>query len=198
MTKREITDRFNFNLRRVENLVSIYETFAGSGQGRRSTDLEDILRAATVQLHATLEDFMRGIAVWKLPAASDSALDEIPLVGGKKNQKFQLGALAKHRGKLVDDLISESVCSFLSRESYSYPSDIKETLTDLQITKSDILTAVDALKPFMNRRHNIVHQADRETQKGLGYAKAKSISKQTVRNWIGQVRTLGVAVLNEL
>ena len=62
-----IRQRFGENLDRVRNLVSLYSSSVGVGQGRRTVQDADILRAAVVLLHATLEDLLRSLAEWKLP-----------------------------------------------------------------------------------------------------------------------------------
>ena len=72
-----ISDNFNENLARVENLVVTYESHPDTqGRGRKSAELLDILRAAVVFLHAALEDALRSIARWKLPAAGSAVLDD--------------------------------------------------------------------------------------------------------------------------
>ena len=77
--KATISAKLERNLSRVQNLVKLYETnLAGQGQGRRGHDNTDVLGAATVLLHSTLEDFVRSLAYWKLPVAGRDALDKIP------------------------------------------------------------------------------------------------------------------------
>src|SRR3989338_2368197 len=104
--KQPIVDRFALNISRVKNLVAIYQsTLAGTGQGRRSHQKTDVLRAAVVLLHASVEDVLRSLAYWKLPNAATGVLDQFPLVGNGPAMKFSLGALAAHRGKTVDDVL---------------------------------------------------------------------------------------------
>src|SRR5688500_15919554 len=103
------------NLFRVESLVRTYESHPGAkGRGRKSAELLDILRAAVVFLHASLEDVLRGVAAWKLPSASKEVLDEIPVVGlGASPRKILLGDLSQHRNKQIDDVISDSIEAYL-------------------------------------------------------------------------------------
>lgn len=73
--KAQIQERLELNIARVKNLVDIYEThLTGTGRGRRGHAKTDVLRAATVLLHATVEDVLRSIARWKLPLASSDVL----------------------------------------------------------------------------------------------------------------------------
>ena len=69
----EIRDRFRGNLHRVRIMVEAYESGAGKGKGRRSVGQTDLLRAAVVLLHATLEDLLRSVCDWKMPGANPDA-----------------------------------------------------------------------------------------------------------------------------
>lgn len=54
MTKVEIETQFRENLKRVRNLIDIYEKkITPGGQGRRPVGSADVLREAVVLLHAT-------------------------------------------------------------------------------------------------------------------------------------------------
>ena len=93
--KAVIEGRFNENIARVRNLLSIYGThLSGSGGGRRSHSKTDVLRAATVMLHASLEDLLRSIAYWRLPLANAESLNKIPLANNAPATKFTLGQLS--------------------------------------------------------------------------------------------------------
>ena len=76
----EITDNFDNNIGRVDNLISLYKSIT-SGGGRKPTYSSNLLRATVVLLHSTLEDFLRNILVWKLPNKDSSKLEGIPLKG---------------------------------------------------------------------------------------------------------------------
>src|SRR5687767_6794416 len=122
-----IVARFNDNANRVENLLALYEQAHGKGRGRKSVNATDILRAAVVLLHAALEELLRETARWRLPNAAGSALDGIPLVGSK--EKFTLSELTSHRGKSVEDVIAESVFSYLDRSNYNSTKEIAGLLS---------------------------------------------------------------------
>jgi len=112
--KAEIRDRLDKNLTRVRNLVEFFRERAPTNT--KQVKDTDMLRAATVFLHATLEDFLRSIAAWKLPLASAEILSKIPL-SGTENPRFTLGDLVSHRGKEVTKLIKLSVDTYLERSS---------------------------------------------------------------------------------
>jgi hypothetical protein len=120
--KPEIESRFTENLDRVKHLVDVYQA-AASGPGRRNVGTTDVLRAAVVFLHATLEDLLRSLLEWKLPGAAAEHLRDIPLEGKEARTKFTLDELAAHRGKTVDDLIARSVYASLEDSNFNHRAD---------------------------------------------------------------------------
>ena len=104
----QIIELLNANLARVENLTSLY---GPPRPGRRSVHETDILRAALVLLHASMEDFLRSLLVWRAPLGSKDLIDTYPLAGSarKHTERFLLGSLVAHKGKTVDMLIEQSV-----------------------------------------------------------------------------------------
>lgn len=97
--KVQIEQRLQDNITRVKSMVTIYEShIQGSGSGRRGYLQTDVLRAATVFLHASLEDLLRSLSYWKLPEAKKEIIDKIPLIGYQGNlKKFLLGELVVHK-----------------------------------------------------------------------------------------------------
>ncbi len=93
---------------------------------------EDVLRAAVILIHATLEDFLRTVGATYLPHATEEVLNGIALVGSKepRAEKFYLGRLARHRGRTVDEVIPE------------------------------VRAVYPRLAQLMARRHAIAHNAD--------------------------------------
>ncbi len=58
--KEAVATRLQWNLDRVKHLVAVYGQLE-QASGRPTVQQADILRAAVVFLHATLEDFLRGL-----------------------------------------------------------------------------------------------------------------------------------------
>jgi hypothetical protein len=180
--------RVEKNIARVANLVKLYDDIAGTGQGRRPMGSSDVLRAATVLLHASLEDLLRGLAARYLPTSTEEALNSVPLVGlPGRAEKFMLGALAAHRGKSVDTVIKESVDEHLSTSNYNNTGEISRLLTSLGIAPGQVNGRFGDLSELMSRRHHIVHVADANDQQGQGQHAARSLGKHTVRRWIEAV-----------
>ena len=123
---------------------------------------QDILRAAVVLIHAHLEEFLRTISRVLLPEGNEACLNEIPLAGLKgRPEKFTLGRLVQHKGKLVDDVLRESVYEHLERSNYNSTDEISNLLRSLGFDVSKHEEEFPAIQQMIDRRHQIVHRADR-------------------------------------
>jgi hypothetical protein len=134
---------------------------------------DEVLRSVVVLNHAYLEDFLRTLALTFLPISSESDLNKVPLAGTEgRAEKFYLGALAKHRGKTVEQLIRESVSDHMEQRTFNDVTEIMRFLESLGLsvpmrTESATLIALadqpkvpSYLDAMMRRRHTIVHNAD--------------------------------------
>jgi len=187
----KITDNLNHNLARVESLVATYESHPDTqGQGRKGVEVLDILRAAVVLLHATLEDVLRNIAYWKLPLAGSDVLNTIPLVGhGPSPKKFLLGDLSEFRGSTVANVFTASVNAFLEQSNFNNTDEIAGILIAVGVGPETVNGTFATLQTMMERRHQIVHRADRQQAvAGSGDHEVRGINKQTVREWAASVR----------
>ena len=187
----KITENLNHNLTRVESLVTTYESHPGArGQGRKAAEVLDILRAAVVMLHASLEDALRDVAYWKLPLAAPDVLNSIPLVGhGPNPKKFLLGDLADFRGSQIDEVFTASVNAHLERSNFNNTDEIACILVAVGVNPETVNGAFATLQAMMERRHQIVHRADRQQEvSGSGDHEVRGINKQTIREWAEAVR----------
>lgn len=198
--KPNIQKRITENLDRVRNLIEKYRThLAGTGRGRRTAHQTDVLRSTVVLLHASLEDFLRSLAYWKLPSAGKATLDDIALVGlGPNPKKFFLGELDAHRGKSVDELITESVNEHLERSNYNSTQEIALLLQAIGVNTSRINGSFQILDQVMARRHQIVHRADRDETPGRGNHNVRSIGSTQVRSWADAVEKFTNDVLSQV
>ena len=186
----EIKNRCLDNLNRARNLVALYNGVAGAGRGRRPVHAADILRAATVFAHAALEEVIRGLATWKYPTASESVLNDVPLVGISDHgrpEKFFLGKLAMHRGKSIQDLIAESVSAHVSNFTISNTTDLSGFLRKIGVQPETVNQYFPVLGVLIARRHHIVHQADRNDVPGQGHHRARQLNPNTVTSWLDAV-----------
>jgi len=155
--------KWNMNMARIGALLLGLDALPASLIREAPEIRDDILRAAVVFLHATLEEFLRTVASFLLPQASEETLNTIPLLGSRdllRPEKFFLGRLIHHRGRTVDEVIEGSVREHLLRVSFNDPGDVKRLLHSCGIATELIDGVLPAIGEMMARRHQIVHQAD--------------------------------------
>jgi len=186
------------NYNRILHLVRTYKDLYGSGAGRRAVHKGDILRSAVVFTHAALEALLRGLGCLYLHEAGPHALDSVPLTGhGEKlrAEKFFLGALVQHRGKTVDEVLSESVTDYLNQRSFNDTNEICALLASLGVAiEGPIKESLPELQKLIRRRHQIVHQADLTSDRGRGRQRAASISVKQVLKWLKATREFSIGV----
>lgn len=204
MTKNGIKRNFERNLGRVRVLLNIYdESMAAAGRGRPGNALSDLLRACVVMLHAAFEDTCRSIAAERYPKASADVLNEIPFCGQRGRAKpISLGELSRHRGRTVDDLIEESVRSYLESFSVNNGPEIDAFLRNVGIAEPrDFHQELNfgVLCSAIKRRHHIVHQADKNPIRGRrGHHAAQPISRDLVAEWLGVIERFIIALIEEM
>lgn len=173
-------DQFRNNLvkRFYDNLLRADKLFRHTDESEEVAS--DILRAAVVFLHATLEDFLRSIERVLLPYCDEKTLNEI---------RLPLGQLAAHREKVVLEVIQESVDGYLNRRTYNNKKDIANLLKKLSIDIEPVGPLLPKLDSLMKRRHQIVHRADRPQ------GEIEPIAFEQVREWVDLVHKFMAEVL---
>lgn len=177
--------------RNVENFYRVGRLVGfATGESR-----DDILRAAVVLLHATLEDCLRSISSALLPNSGEASLNRVPLIScaGSRAEKFSLGKLAAHREKLVSTLIKESVDSYLRHVTFNNSNEIAEHLRELGFELAPMRGAFSTIEEMMKRRHQIVHRADYDDS-----GKLAEICSENVMKWADGVTKLLSQVLAQL
>ena len=183
---REYTlQEFRQNHGRVSNLIAVYRALQdGRRQGRRDAQSADTLRAAVVFLHSALEEVFRNLFLWKLPEGSASALNTIPLKTETNRSKgFFLGDLLPYDGRFVHNVIRESIEAHVDRMSINNLADLREGLRLIEIDTNQFEAFYPKLAACMARRHQIVHQMDRNHDVGPGSARVQTISVRQVVDW---------------
>jgi hypothetical protein len=196
----EIEDRLRRNLARVDNLVAIYEQRAAIRSGRSSVGDGDLPRAAVVFLHATLEDVLRSVLEMRWPNATDPELFRrvsfVLPADARRPEKLGVGELARHlRGKAVDDVVRDAVHGHLEHSSFNNIADVVLALERAEIGADVLASSARDIFVLMQRRHWIVHRADRNERSGPGHHAARSISLANVRNWRSHVESVCRAIL---
>jgi hypothetical protein len=190
--KAQIARRFHSNLDRVRHLLAVY---GRTPAAERRTDDADLLRAAVVFLHATLEDLVRSVLEWRLPAASPESLKDVPLVGLKPRSAMNLADLAPHRGQLVDAVIANSVQAHLERSNFNDPGEVERALASVGLSRLPTTETKNLLGPMIQRRHLIVHRADRPPP---SRGPAPDLDPPTIELWLRTLETFGADVLHQL
>lgn len=195
----QITDRLNRNIKRVENLAALYQA---EGRGRRGVKDTDVLRAAAVLLHAGLEDYLRSLLIWKVDTFGPDVLKDYRLqLGEEWKQKVALEDLHTLRGKSVDEVISLSVQAQISKyQTFSEIGAVKKALERCGIEKAEVdAQDFDSLRTMIERRHQIVHHADRnEDAQGRGNHKTRPIKPANVNSYLSAVTELRDFVAEQL
>jgi len=170
----------------------------------------EILRAVVVLNHAYLEDFLRNVALWLLPIAGEESLNKIPLAGVTgRAEKFQLGKLAEHRGKKIDDVIRESVAAYMHHSTFNNVTEIISFLDSVTVRlpsreeidsspseisrlpiDGDVIGLLDAM---MKRRHHIVHRAD----KAKAGDSLQEITEIDVMSWLAATMMFTLSIATE-
>ena len=131
--------------------------------------------------------------------SSEEVLNRVALLGTQevlRPEKFFLGKLAQHRGKTVDQLITESVNAYLDRISFSVTMDISNLLEGAGIAVETVRPLYPKLSALMTRRHQIVHRADLVDVPG-DERKATPIDAATVTEWATAVKEFFARVMTD-
>jgi len=196
-----ITERIDQNLSRVENLIAIYEDDSDRSQIlRRRPHDTDILRAAVVLLHASLEDFLRGVLQWRLPTSPKDEIDSVPLLGQTQRHpaKFSLGALVEFRDWSVASLIDQSIKSYLdSWATFNDAGQVRAAISQSGLDADGF--DYGSINEMIERRHNVVHKADALlVVSDASEYRVEPISIRKVQDYVSSVRGLKDHIIRQL
>ena len=193
-------DRFRSNLNRVRSLVGVYEQLtAGRGQGRVAVQNADILRAAVVFLHASLEDLLRSLeeSYVKLQLKKGATLGSsihflVDSAKDTRKDRITLGeAVMYHYDKTVEDVVRLSVEREFSTRTYNNFRDVVQAIEGLKLDTTCATGSGSTLSMMMKRRHRIAHRADHNPIQGKGQHAALPISLRSFKLWLDTVRRVG-------
>lgn len=157
----QVKDRLALNLARVRDMIAAYRRLASAhGDDDEPTD---VLRAAVVLLHATMEDVLRTLEQRALRQASPATLKRFGIAyGGNQPDRLALHELAgEYVGASVEDVIRQATHTYLERRTYNNCGELAGTLHRIKLPAKALLDPFARdLEMMMRRRHNIVHRAD--------------------------------------
>lgn len=190
MSRRLIEEEFADNIGRVENLLQLYDQVSEASLGTAEINT-DLLRACVVFLHAALEEIIRNLHVSRIDIIEPAALSIMPFPNQNdgRSTKISLGELKAFEGKLVENVIWESVVQFTNRSNLNSSTDLSSALERVKISKDPFVALLPVLDAMMKRRHQIVHQMDRSDVLDPDTAPITSIDQNMVTEWRGAVRT---------
>jgi hypothetical protein len=191
----ETRRRFERNLARVAGLLKLHKAATEKAVGRPAQHASDLLRAATVLLHGTMEDLLRSLAEQYWPSASPDVLAEVPLKGLTK-LAHTVRDLAPYRHLQVNALIEESIHAHLQRETFNSLGEVEHLLQSIGTDMTKVRGNFNDLKELISRRHHIVHQADRGS--GVGVNSTKPIARPKVETWLRAVGDIGRSAIQAL
>ena len=188
---------FDKNIERVQSLIKIYESLKNTeAKEQRDSKFTDILRAAVVLLHSSFEEYYRNILIIIVPKTcgkEDMKSMSLPSKQGKHKANFDLSDLIEFRGKTVEEVITDSIEAEIRLRSFGNYNSIATWAIKAKIDLEGF-KGQDKLNKLIQRRHKIVHEADRANS-SEGYTLTK-IDKSTVEKWTEIVCDL-VEIINK-
>jgi len=135
----------------------------------------EVLRAALVYAHASLEEAIRDVAKRRIDLWSPELLDSVPLVvRNRRKTKFKVSDLLPFADKTVRETIETAVSEWLNARSFTSLGKIMSFLKKIGIDVKRVLTAnrevfgsnpinhLRSASQLIERRHKIVHSQDYE------------------------------------
>jgi len=113
-------------------------------------------------------------------------------------KKFSFKELAEHRHKSVAQVISESIEQCLDRSNWNDTNEISRFLGTVDVLPGNVNQSFPLLQELMQRRHQIVHRADRVDAQGQGNHRAAAINPELLGAWIGAVELFSADIMREL
>lgn len=175
---------FAENIARVDHLLAAAARL--DDPGTDSVLSKEVLRAAVVFLHSTLEEVIRSLYVHKLPHVSVEHLNTVPLAGrdpSPRPKAIALGDLRIFSGQFVDNVIIESINRYVDMLSLNNSTQLVHCLELAEIPHADKAEFLGPLDALMRRRHQVVHQMDRSNALDPLTEPINDIDASVLRSW---------------
>lgn len=201
------------NLKRVEHLVSLYESARSTGSGRASPAASDLLRAAVVWIHAANETLLRqvlaGVARVDMPHVVAVYGRGLYVSGNSEAvQKITLDDLVREAAErpceTLAGFVDRSLTTALNRLTFNNSNQFAQALSTIGVDATTLrfkhpqsnnaVTALPVLAAIAGRRHKIVHESDVNPETGRGQHQTRSIGRLFVIQGIAASRAMEVAI----
>ncbi|WAS95150.1 hypothetical protein [Nannocystis punicea] len=192
-----IRSRFHKNLKRTHHLLEVFRTLHRGGE--RASELHaDVVRAAVVFMHATLEDLLRSTEELRLPLAPASAFERIGLMlpgADRAKERLTLVELAQLRGQTVNEVLLRAFQKHHEQSNYNNEQDVVGALQRMALEIRPFESYFSDLAAMMKRRHLIAHRADRNPR----FPRLTNVMKiKDAERWVATVETFGEQLLSSL
>lgn len=176
---------FAENIARVDSLIAASRKLVEQSIGDAQL-ATDVLRAAVVFLHSSLEEIIRNLYLQRLPNVSAESLNRVPFASHEpsyRSKNIQLGDLLEYRGKFVDNVIRESISQYVNTLNINNATQLVECLKLANIPHEPLKPFYDPLNSLMKRRHQVVHQMDRSNELDPLASPVNNIDEDLVTAW---------------
>jgi RiboL-PSP-HEPN len=182
--RNQLKEEFQQNTNRVQNLISAFNLLEENNIGDLETR-KDILRAAVVFMHGTLEEIVRNLYIGLLPNCHQDKLNEIPFVGHAviRPKGILLGHLKDFSGRFIENIILDSIESYVNTMNLNNATQLCNSLKLVELPTESLVQYFSQLGSLMERRHQIVHQMDRKNEFDLLLSPVTDIEIETVFDW---------------
>ena len=174
------------NMRRVGNLILMHSKLVEANIGTKE-QRSDILRAAVVFLHGSIEEIVRNLFVDRLHRGKTEMLNELGYSAygpANRSKGVLLGDLLKnHGGRFVDNVIFDAINAHVDILNINNADQLVAQLRKVDINAAPVAPYLENLDKIMRRRHQIVHQMDREDSLDPDTRPIAEISASYVKEW---------------
>ncbi|MBK8067444.1 MAG: hypothetical protein IPK27_07385 [Rhodanobacteraceae bacterium] len=191
---------FRENLARVDNLLNAYRALKRHSLCEKQTRM-DVLRAAVVMMHSSLEEIIRNMFLIRLPGGSVEALNKIPFVGHEathRPKQILLGDLSRFRGRFIDNIVRDSIDAYVNTMNLNNAVQLCNCLEMVSLSPEPFRNTFQDLDAMMKRRHQIAHQMDRASDLNLTADPIEKINLRIVLAWRAALQSFHRLLLDAL
>jgi hypothetical protein len=187
------------NSDRCVNLIFLYQRLKIVTLFSDDPALEDILRSTVIFIHATLEEFLRRLAIQFSIEAGKEALEKIPLVGNTgRSEKFNLQDLLEFNEKSVTDVLIDSIRSYYDRSNFNNTTEITILLRQLGLPTQRFSVHFSQIEKLFERRHQIVHRLDKIGSPDANRRELSALNVIEISKWLETISYLFFDIIDEI
>lgn len=162
------------NFMRIYQLTRLYESLLNDKKYSSNPILPDILRSCVVLAHATLEEFLRRLAInFSIKA------------GSKALKMITIDASLLLDSTNINEILKDAVIKKYEKHStFNCKSDVVKLLENLNLNVLTVDSYLSQLESFFNRRHDIVHRLDQVGLPNQDERVIPDLPPQEVRKWL--------------